>query len=226
MMERDREFHRRLLAEALSERFGLALIDGDAAAAERVAREGVDEGLTHAQVDEAVIAPALHRVGLLWERGEIGVAHEHMATQITLRVMAMLRELFRVARERAEDRVMLAAVEGEQHVVGLQMASELLEEAGYDSVLLGPDVPTGALADVVDEHKPQIVALTATMSSSLAKVPPVLAAVKDASPATGVIVGGRFGRGRLPEAHEVTFTTTVIDVVELADALVRRPGLN
>src|SRR3954447_2733430 len=125
----DREFRKRLVAGALSERFGLALLEGDAVAAERVVRDAFDDELPYALIHDAVVAPALHRIGKLWERGEIGVAHEHLATQISLRVLALLRELFGVARRRSEKRVMLAAVEGEQHVVALQMVGDLLEDA-------------------------------------------------------------------------------------------------
>ena len=222
----DRDFHRRLLAESLSDRFGLALIEGDAVGAERAVRDAYDEGLPYALIHHAVVAPAMYRIGVLWERGEIGVAHEHMATQIALRTLALLRELFRVVRRRGDHRVMLAAVQGEQHTVGLQMAGDLLEEAGYDVLMLGPDVPTDALADVVAEHRPELVAFTVTMSSALVQLPAAVEAVTAASPETGVIVGGRQDSGRLPTPHDLTFAETVLDVVDTADTLVRRPELN
>ena len=43
---------------------------------------------------------------------------------------------------------MLAAPEGEQHVVALRMTGSLLRDAGYDVVMLGADVPADALAAV------------------------------------------------------------------------------
>jgi methanogenic corrinoid protein MtbC1 len=222
----DREFHKRLMAEALSERYGLALLDGDVRAAEGVVREAYDAEIPQAVIHDAVVAPAMHRIGILWERGEIGVAHEHMATQISLRVLALMRELFRVERARADQRVMLAAVQGEQHVMGLQMAGDLLDEAGYDVVLLGPDVPTDALADIVHEHRPEIVGLSVTMAAAAANLPGALEAVTAAHARAGVIVGGSRGRARLPDPAGMTFANSVVDVVEVADALVRRPELN
>jgi methanogenic corrinoid protein MtbC1 len=222
----DREFKRRLLAEALSERFGLTLLDGDAVAAELVVRDAFDEGFPYALIHDAVVAPALYRIGTLWERGEISVAHEHLATQISLRVLALLRELFRVATQRAEHRVMLAAVEGEHHVVALQMAADLLDYAGYESIMLGPDVPVAVLADIVSEHTPSIVAFTLTMSAAAIQLPRAVAAIEDANPQAAVIVGGRGAAGRLPEPAGIAFATSVADVVDVADALVRRPQLN
>lgn len=225
-MPNDREFKKRVLAESLSERFGLALLEGDAVTAEMVVRDAFDEEMPYALIHDAIVAPALQRIGTLWERGEIGVAHEHLATQISLRVLALLRELFGVARRRSEHRVMLAAVEGEEHVVALQMAGDLLEDAGYEVVMLGPDVPVGVLEEIVREHRPEIVCFTLTMASAARHLPRAVEAVQSANPEVGVIVGGSAGPGRLPEPAGLAFVTTVVDVVEVADALVRRPQLN
>ena len=225
-MPNDREFKKRVLAESLSERFGLALIEGDAVMAETIVRDAFDEEMPYALIHDAIVAPALHRIGTLWERGEIGVAHEHLATQISLRVLALLRELFGVVRRRSENRVMLAAVEGEEHIVALQMAGDLLEDAGYEVVMLGPDVPVAVLAEIVTEHRPSIVCFTLTMASAARNLPRAVDAVQSASPATGVIIGGSASPGRMPEPAGLTFTTTVVDVVEVADTLVRRPQLN
>src|SRR3954469_21325522 len=82
----DREFKKRLLAGALSDRFGLALLEGDAVSAERVVRDAFEDEMPYAMIHDAIVAPALQRIGKLWELGEIGVAHEHLATQISLRV--------------------------------------------------------------------------------------------------------------------------------------------
>lgn len=225
-MPNDREFQRRMLAEALSEKYGLALLDGNAVAAEQVVRDAYDEELPYELIHDTVVTPALHRIGKLWERGEIGVAHEHLATNISLRVLALLRELFRVTARRADHRVMLAAIEGEHHVVALQMAADLLEYAGYESIMLGPDVPTGTLAEIVREHSPSIVAFTLTMRDAARHLPRAVAAIEAAHPNAGVIVGGHGAKGRLPEPAGIAFVSTVADVVDVADALVRRPQLN
>ena len=58
-----------------------ALLAGDEIAAENTIREAMDAGLNSAEIDEGVIAPALWLMGALWERGEISVADEHLATE-------------------------------------------------------------------------------------------------------------------------------------------------
>src|SRR6478609_4712305 len=62
--------------------FADALIYGDEIAADIAIREAMDAGLSTADIDERLIAPAMWLVGELWERGEISVAEENTATEI------------------------------------------------------------------------------------------------------------------------------------------------
>jgi methanogenic corrinoid protein MtbC1 len=222
----DRNLHKRLLADALSERYGLALLAGDPTAAEMIVREAYDEELPYGLIHTSIVAPAMQRIGVMWERGEISVAHEHVATQISLRVLALLRELFRVAHNRSDQRAMMAAVEGEQHIVALQMAADLLEDAGYEVLMLGPDVPVDALEEMVVETAPTLVGLTVTMSAAAGNLSRAVEAATAGDPTAGVIVGGIGRPRRLPDAPGIVTIDSVIDVVEIADRLVRRPELN
>src|SRR3954463_8999247 len=125
---------------ALARAFAEALLTGDEVAADVAIHDAIAANLSASEVDEKIIAPAMWLIGDLWERGEITVADEHLATQITLRVLALQREARRVRAGRRGRRVMLAAPSGESHVVALQMLAGLLTEAGYEAIMLGSDV--------------------------------------------------------------------------------------
>ena len=92
----------------LGRAFAAALLSGDEIAAEIAIREAMDANLTSADIDDEIIAPALWLVGELWSRGEISVADEHLATEISIRVIALQREAQRFATSRAGRRVLLA----------------------------------------------------------------------------------------------------------------------
>jgi MerR family transcriptional regulator, light-induced transcriptional regulator len=226
-VERGRnQFRKRLMAEALSERFGLALLEGDARAAEEVAREALELSLGEAMLYDVVIQPAMHRIGQLWAAGEIGVAHEHLATQITTRVVVLAHELAELPARRAGHRTMLAAVEGEHHVVALDMAAKLLESAGYEVLPLGADVPTSALHAIVTDHRPALFALSATMPEAGARMPRAVEAITEAAPEVGVIIGGASVPSSLAARAGVVVERHVAGVVEAADGLLRRASLN
>src|SRR5918995_2857738 len=129
-MDRRRGDQQQVLAE-LGQAYARALLAGDEVGAELAIRDALDARLTTAQIDDEIIAPALWLVGRLWARGDISVADEHLATEISLRVLALQREAQRTVRGREGRKVLLAAPEGEVHTVALQMIANLLRDAGY-----------------------------------------------------------------------------------------------
>jgi MerR family transcriptional regulator, light-induced transcriptional regulator len=215
----------RLLGE-IQRAFTEALLLADEIAAESVLREAIEAGVDEATMDDAVIAPALRAVGDLWEAGELSIAEEHLATEIALRVIALQRDLHRVVRRRATTVVVLAAVEGEQHVVGLRMAGSLLIHAGYDVKQLGPSVPPQSLGVVVDRFRAHVVGLSATMASSIIAVPEAVGMVRTVRPAAGIVLGGRGVPSRFVEQPNLKLCTQVADVVAVVDALAQRASMN
>jgi methanogenic corrinoid protein MtbC1 len=210
----------------LADAFAEALLAGDEAEAEIAIREAMDAELSSSEIDELLIAPALWLVGELWERGKISVAQEHLATEISVRVLALQREAERVTRSRVGYRVMLATPTGELHVVALRMVGNLLRGAGYDVVMLGPDVPATALGDLAKLVSTDVVCMSLTMAGHKNEILSAIDNVRLAVPSVGFVVGGR---GLTDEAHrrsQVQVCRRVSDVVEAVDAIVKRAGLN
>ena len=123
--------------------------------------------------------------------GEISVADEHVATEISIRVLALEREARRVARVRPAYLAMLAAPPGELHVVALRMVANVLRDAGYDVMLVGADVPAEALAAMAARHQPDIVCLSATMPGSTDQLLITMDEVQRAWPKANFVIGGR-----------------------------------
>ena len=203
-----------------------ALLSGDEVAAEVAIRAALDANLSSAEIDEQIIAPALWLIGELWQRREISVADEHLATEISIRVLALQREAARLASERPEHLVMLAAPSGELHVVALRMVGNLLREAGYEALMLGADVPAEALATAARRHRPDVVCLTATMAGGSDQMLVAIHEIQGACPGTAYIVGGRGLTSRVQPGAGIAVCTRVSEVVGAVDALVKRADLN
>jgi methanogenic corrinoid protein MtbC1 len=182
-------------AARLSRSYLEALRAADTAGAFRVASRGLAEGMPLATLYQGVIAPAMHELGRLWEKGAITVADEHLATALTHRVLAALRPAALADQsfepESEKPRALLAAVQGEQHALGLRMAADLLEDAGFQTLYLGADVPTEALRQAIRTLSPDLLGLTATMPESQGRLEDVVAVVRDEHPGLRLLVGGQ-----------------------------------
>jgi len=210
----------------LGRAYAAALLIGDEVAAEQAIRDAIDANLSTAVVDDQIIAPAMWLIGDLWQRGEISVADEHLATEISLRVLALQREARRVVRSRGDHRVMLAAPSGERHVVALRMIGNLLRDAGYDVLMLGADVPANALALAARHHEPHVVCLSATMAGGGDQVLIAIHEIQQACPAAGFVLGGRGLASRVRARPGIDVCERVAEAVDAVDALVKRAGLN
>lgn len=203
-----------------------AVLAGDVFEAERVVRVALEAGLPEATIGGDVIAPAMRDVGERWARGELSVADEHLATEVSTRVVALQREHFRMVARRSARRVLLLAPEGEQHVLGLQMAESVLVHAGYDVRMLGADVPLDALGPALRRHEPAVVGLTIGTADSALTVRATVDLVRDARPAAGVVVGGRASGDLVAIRPGIATCEHVGDALEIVDALAQHAELN
>jgi MerR family transcriptional regulator, light-induced transcriptional regulator len=193
-----------------------ALRAADVAGAYRIASDGLERGTSLAALYQRVITPAMHELGRLWAEGAITLADEHLATAVTHRVLAAIRppqafeQTFRSGSEKPS--ALLAAVQGEQHALGLRMAADLLEDSGYRVAYLGADVPTDALVQAVRAFSPDLLGLSATMPESTQYLEEAVEAVHEEHLQLPLIVGGQGGRSpRLDEG------TVVDDLERLAE---------
>lgn len=170
-----------------------AVVAGSRARATGVIGDARAAGLDIRGVYMEIFQPALREVGRLWQESRITVADEHLATAITQSLMAQLyAELFEAAE--APERTLIAAcVDVERHEVGLRMVCDLLEMAGWDTTYLGSTVPATALVDMVEERRPDAVALSVSLDPHLSNLKRTVAGIRSRLGASApvIMVGGR-----------------------------------
>jgi len=138
-----------------------------------------------------VIAPAMWRIGCLWEEGAITVADEHLATALTHRVMASVYGASFGRATSRPGRILLAAVEGQRHALGLRMVADVLELAGYEVNYLGGDMPLDALLSAVRSRGPDIVGLSSTLESAASSLEAAVSQLGEAFPDLPILLGGQ-----------------------------------
>jgi MerR family transcriptional regulator, light-induced transcriptional regulator len=167
-----------------------ALIRPDAAAAEIQIRNLLDDGVSGRDIYGGVIAPALARIGDLWAEGAISVAEEHFASAVIEQLMSVVYPTLFERPARTRERVLTACVEGERHVIGLRMAADLLEGAGFDVFFVGADTPIDSLAAMAIEAQPAVCVLVAKMPATTVTLAATVAKIQSTAPQLPLIAGG------------------------------------
>jgi MerR family transcriptional regulator, light-induced transcriptional regulator len=205
-------------------RYGEAAIAGRGEEAERIALDCLVEGMSVADIYEGVISPAMGLVGDLWEAGAMTIADEHLASALNLKVMAAVYGMALAARPQPDGRrVLLAGVEGDRHGVGIRMAGDVLELAGFEVLYLGENVPTEQIVRSLAMNCPDLAAVGVP---TFAAAPVGAAAVEEIRarfPDLPILVGG-YGAPAETRVPGVATAVTLGELVERAEALTTSPA--
>jgi diguanylate cyclase (GGDEF)-like protein len=212
-----------LTVRTLAWRFEEALRGGDAASAEVVVDDGLAAALAPEAVQSLVIAPAMVRIGELWETRVIGVADEHLATSISQHALIHLfgKMTGRRRRDASGARVLLAAVEGQHHVLGLRMVADVLESAGYVVDYLGADVPVHALKEFALSRRPAVAGLAVGIAADVSRVADSIGALHEVFPEIRIMLGGRAVPRSLRSSYR--YVGTSMEVVAAVEELIAGP---
>ncbi len=126
----------------------------------------VRSGMSVQEVYRSIFEPALKEVGRLWEINEIDVSQEHYFSRATESLMAQLGPYLRPTNHR-RGTIVLVAVGGELHEIGLRMVADFLEGAGFRSVFLGVNTPVAGVVNAVRDSEAHVLAISATLGFSV-----------------------------------------------------------
>lgn len=168
-----------------------AVLAPDARRARALISEGVASGITVLDIYMRVLQPALEEVGRRWERAELTVAAEHLATQITQAVLAGLAADIAPGDGGRGRTAVVSCTPGELHSIGGQMVADFLEADGWNVLTLGADMPADGLATLVAERNVEVVALSTALPANLLAVSAACAALRRLENPPFIVAGGR-----------------------------------
>ncbi|MBI5303910.1 MAG: cobalamin B12-binding domain-containing protein [Chloroflexi bacterium] len=137
----------------------------------------------------------MRQVGLRYERGEYYLAGLIMAGEIFREVTEIVQPLLEHRiRQQSSGRVLLGTVQGDIHDMGKNMLAMLLSCYGFTVIDLGVDVAPTEFAARAVEIKPDIVGLSALLTSAHEKMRETVSLLRGEAKRTGakfsIIIGG------------------------------------
>lgn len=118
-----------------------------------------------------LLAPLQIDVGDAWHRGEVSVASEHFTSRFVQ--TKLLNLLNASASAPGGPMVVVGCTQGELHEIGAIMLSLFLRWSGFQVVYLGQSVPNSTIEEMIEQLRPQVVALSASTinaANSMAEV--------------------------------------------------------
>jgi corrinoid protein of di/trimethylamine methyltransferase len=182
------------VADDLYAQMAQSVIDGEVEDAERLAREGLVAGLSAGDILDKGFVKGIEEVGDLFGRGEFFLPELVQGAEAMKAAVAVLQPALDASNEgrRTLGTAVAGTVAGDIHEIGKTIVGSMLSAAGFTVIDLGCDVAVETFVDKVEEVKPDLLLLSALLTTTMPNQQKTIEALKGAGLRDGVkvMIGG------------------------------------
>jgi len=152
----------------------------------------LEEGKAAEVILNEALIPALDEVGELYQKGEYFLPEMLIASRAAQRGIDILRPKLKEKGIKATGKAVMGTVQGDMHDLGKNLVVMTLEGAGFEVIDVGANASPDKFIKAIREHKPQVVGLSALLSTTMPSMKETIDTIKKAGLRANVkiIVGG------------------------------------
>jgi len=175
-----------------------------------------------------VLRQTLEAVGDKYEDGEFFLSELIMAGYLASAVANLLKPHLLKTQRTALGTIVMGTVKGDIHDIGKNIVIMMLDAAGFEVIDLGVDVPTERFVEAVQTVKPDVLGISALLTSTIDRVKEVVDALETNGlrDRVKVIAGGRpITRAFIEEIGADGYAEDSVKAIRLVKDLVEDQGV-
>lgn len=169
-----------------------SLVQGDESRAVDLAREGLEARIPPIEILNKGLMAGMKIIGERFRSGEFYLPEVLLAGEAMKAGMAVLKSAWQEEGVPSRGKVAIGTVEGDVHDIGKNLVIMMLEGNGWSMTDLGVDLPAEKFCSIVKEMEPDILGLSALLTTTVPRLKEVIDALKAAGlrNRVKVMVGG------------------------------------
>jgi 5-methyltetrahydrofolate--homocysteine methyltransferase len=174
------------------EKLSTAVIEGQVGEIEGLTEGALQAGKTAKEIIDEGLMPGMDYVGVQFKNGDMFIPEVMISAQAMQAAMAILRPHLTSTGAQMAGTVVIGTVKGDLHSIGKNMVATMLVGAGFEVRDLGIDVSSEAFVEAVKESKPDIVGMSALLTTTMVMVHETIDALAEAGmrDQVKIMVGG------------------------------------
>ena len=180
------------MGDDVFERLRNAVLDPDVEEAARAAEEALKHGIDPLEAISKGLSEGMKVVGKQFRDSEIFLPEVMEAADAFSAAMAIFES--KILESGAESQkvgtVVIGTVQNDVHNIGKNIVANLLKTAGFEVVDIGIDAPPEKFVEQAKAHNPQIIGLSALLTTTMPALDKTLDAMKQAGITAKVMIGG------------------------------------
>ncbi len=168
------------------------LIEGKADELQKQVQEALDGGATPEDVMNQALVAGMDAVGQQWKAGDMFIPEVIRSAKAMSGAMDIIRPKLSESGGAGSGTFVIGTVLRDLHDIGKDLVAMMMEGAGFKVVNLGIDLDAEVFVDAVKEHKPDILGMSALLTTTMPQMGEVINALKEAGirDQVKVMVGG------------------------------------
>ena len=168
------------------------LYEGQDQAVAALVQQALDQGVAPSEILQGGLITGMDEVGRDFKAGDLFVPEVLIAARAMHAGMDILRPLLVEGEVPSMGKCVIGTVQGDLHDIGKNLVKMMLEGAGFEIVDLGTDVKSSAFVDAVREHRPDVLGMSALLTTTMVYIGAVIEALEEAGlrHSVKIMVGG------------------------------------
>ncbi len=168
------------------------IVGGDRPAVLQRIQAALEAGIRVGEIINAGMIAAMREVGKRFEAGDFYIPEMLVAARAMQAGMEAVKPYLTEDDIEVAGDVLFGTVSGDLHDIGKNLVSVMLEGAGFQITDLGTDVSAEQFVEAVEERQPDILALSALLTTTMGNLKQVIDVLQEAGvrDTVKVLVGG------------------------------------
>jgi len=154
-----------------------ALQRGKAEKVSELVKQALNEGVTPKNILEKGLIHGMSIIGKQFKKNEVYVPEVLIAARAMHAGMDVLKPKLIESGVKNIGKVVMGTVQGDLHDIGKNLVEMMLEGAGFEVIDLGTDISTDKFVEAVKEHKPNIIGMSALLTTTMVNMVEVIKAL-------------------------------------------------
>lgn len=156
-----------------------AVVEGNIDRVGKLVSESLNGGSTAGDLLNQGLIRAMDEVGTRFERGDMYIPEMLVSAKAMKAGLSILRPYLVKDGIPSIGRVVIGTVKGDMHDIGKNLVTMMLEGAGFEVFDLGTDVAPEKFAAAVRQYSPDIVGLSALLTTTMQQMKNTIEAIDD-----------------------------------------------
>ena len=156
-----------------------SILKGRADDCKAFSQKALEENIPPQEIVSKGMNSAMEEVGLRFSRNELFLPEMMTAARAMKSGMAVLEPHIVKDTKTGVGKIVLGTVKGDLHDVGKNLVAMMFKGAGFDVVDLGIDVPKEKFLESIQQQSPQLLGISALLSTTLPNVIETIAFLRD-----------------------------------------------